>query len=111
MTATLRITGFSRPSLGNVPPDSRPFAKQFRLPADFGTLSGASRGRHFVWFEFYVDRKEQPVEGLWPIPGSGELLQGTIELPPMTIDGVRYEEQVLSFEHASYFDFFNPVNC
>jgi hypothetical protein len=108
---TLRIEGFSRPSLGNVPPDSRPFAEQFRLPADFGTLPGATAHAHFVWYEFDVPHQEQQTERVWSTLRAGELTRGTIKLPPMTIDGVTYEEQILSFEDASYFDLFNPVNC
>jgi hypothetical protein len=47
----------------------------------------------------------------YPLLGSGELTRGTIKLPPITVNGIRYEEQVLSFKHASCFDLFNPVNC
>jgi hypothetical protein len=108
--AILHIEGFSRHSLGNIPPDSRAFAEQFRLPAHFGTLPGATRGGHFAWCAFHADHPEEQTQRLWSMFNSGELIRGTIKLPPLTIGGVRYEEQILSFEHAGYFDFFNPVS-
>jgi hypothetical protein len=109
--ATVRIEGFSRASVGNVPPDSRPVAEQFRLPSDFGQLQGATRHGHFVWYAFNLAGQEQATKRLWSMLSSGELTRGTIKLPSMTVNGVRYEEQILSFERAAYFDLFNPVNC
>jgi hypothetical protein len=43
-----------------------------------------------------------------PLPSN--LLEGTVELPAMTINGHRYERQVLTFKRALFFEF-TPVDC
>ena len=39
-----------------------------------------------------------------------DLTEGTIELPAMTINGQRYERQILPFKQTKFFEI-SPVNC
>jgi hypothetical protein len=38
------------------------------------------------------------------------LTEGTIEIPAMTVNGQRYERQILPFKQTKYFEI-SPVNC
>ena len=80
----------------------------FRSSSDVGPFTGASRDRRYVWHLFLAYDEERP-NRLWSTPKG--LLQGTITLPSITVNGERYGEQVLTFVRASYFDLFSPVNC
>jgi len=39
-----------------------------------------------------------------------DLTEGTIEVPAMTINGQRYERQILPFKQTKFFEI-SPVNC
>jgi hypothetical protein len=92
----------------NVPAEFRKLPDAFT--SDLTTLSpltGASSGGYLRWYLFISRDDVRPGHFVGPPPG---LLEGTIELPPITIDGHRYPAQVLRINRASYATVI-PVNC
>jgi hypothetical protein len=75
----------------------------------FGPLVGASRDGHYVWYFFVGETNpSQGPQGLITTPRG--LLRGTVELPPMTINGQHYGPQMLLFERRAHAEV-SPVNC
>lgn len=78
-----------------------------KSPDDRGPFVGSTRGNEYVYHFFMgIDENSPGHIGLLP----ADLLRGTMELPPMTINGHRYERQVLTFKRTLFFAF-TLVNC
>ena len=76
-------------------------------PDYLGPFEGRSVGNRYVYYLFlgtdddrYSHLKSPPFH----------LTEGTIELPAMIINGIRYDSQILSFKQTKYFEI-SPVNC
>lgn len=72
-----------------------------------GPFEGRSVGDRYVYYFFNGVDDDHPNRMVsLPI----DLTEGTIELPSMTINGQRYERQILPFKQTKYFEI-SPVNC
>jgi hypothetical protein len=79
----------------------------YTSPDNLGPLEGRSVGDHYVYYMFMGVDDEQPDRWIsLPI----DLIEGTIELPAMTIDGKRFERQLLPFKQATYSGS-GPIEC
>ncbi len=92
----------------NVPLDFR------KLPDPFGSgvttlgpLPGASANGFHRWYFFMGTEEGKPGRFVGPPRG---LREGTVKVPPVTINGQRYPAQTLPIKSASYFTVM-PVNC
>ena len=65
----------------------------------FGPLNGDPERRHNIWYRFSAVNPADPKRE-FVLPSS--LLNGTITVPSLTINGVRYESQTLSFEKSFF---------
>jgi hypothetical protein len=75
----------------------------------FGPLQGASRDGHYLWYFFVAETG--PGEGqVRTISTPWGLQRGSVELPPMTINGQHYDAQTLHFERHVHLELI-PVNC
>jgi hypothetical protein len=107
---SLPIRAAPQGALGAIdPPQVRGYPDPFTSPDYFGPLQGASRDGHNAWYFFIAetDPRDGPVRTLSTPRG---LERGTIELPPLTINGQHYEPQVLHFERHRHVELM-PVNC
>lgn len=96
-------------SLGNgAPPEFRGLPDPFSSREHFGPLAGASESGHHIWYSFISESVSEPVHVLAAPEG---LLRGTVELPPMTINGEHYGPQTLHFERRTHGEIVSPVNC
>ena len=92
----------------NVPPEFRKLPDPFNSDlTTLGPLTGASSGGYYRWYLFVSRDGREPEHFVGPPLG---LLEGTIEIPPITIDGQRYPAQVLPLNRTSYLTVM-PVNC
>lgn len=79
----------------------------YTSPGMLGPLQGAAIGSRYMWYLFAVFDQSQPKNLLGIPPG---FLSGTVELPPMVINGQRYPAQVISFTQDKKVKLI-PVNC
>jgi hypothetical protein len=92
----------------NVPPEFRKLPDPFNSDlTTLGPLTGASSNGHYRWYLFVGTNGREPERFVGPPSG---LLEGTVEIPSITIDGQRYPAQVLALKRESYFTVL-PVNC
>jgi hypothetical protein len=89
------------------PAGFRTLPDPYTSPDDRGPFVGSSRGNAYVYHLFMGIDENSPGH-IASLPR--DLLEGTMELPPMTINGHRYERQVLTFKRTAFFAF-TPVNC
>jgi hypothetical protein len=78
----------------NVFPDLYGQRDPLTAPDFFGPLTGAGNGDALVWY-FFRGKDPEDLRRTVRIPSS--LRSGTILLPSMTINGVHYERQLLTF--------------
>lgn len=71
----------------------------YTTPDNFGPLVGASNGNVLTWFLYLGMQPENP-QLLVRVPL--DLIKGTIQLPSLTINGQRYESQILPFTQDKY---------
>jgi hypothetical protein len=71
----------------------------YTSPDNFGPLSGDGTDGTSLWYQYATDGS---------IPK--DMLDGSLTLPPLTIDGHRYEGQTLTFTREKYVGV-SPVNC
>jgi len=108
---TLPIRATEHGALGSRdPPEFQGMRDPYSFPDQFGPLTGESdkKGR-YLWYLF-VSETDPTLERATLLQAPPGLLRGTVELPPMTINGVRYESQMLPFERRTYAEL-SPVNC
>ena len=105
---SVQIKAFRHGALGGGnPPEFMALPDPFTSPDNFGPLSGSSKNDRYVWFLFLGIDGQNPQRTALPPKG---LVRGTIELPSITINGQRYEPQVLPFDRESYSEL-SPINC
>lgn len=92
----------------NEPPAFRQLPDPFdSTSSTLGALPGSSANGYLRWYLFVGIQEHDSGQFVGPPPG---LLEGTIELPAMTINGQLYPAQVLPFKRTSYATVM-PVNC
>jgi hypothetical protein len=103
---TLPIKAARQGSLGSVhPSEFSGFPDPFTSPDHFGPLEGGTDQGHYRWYLFVA--RTDPIH-LSTTPAG--LLRGTVELPPMTINGQHYAPETLHFERKVHTEI-SPVNC
>ncbi len=88
-------------------PEVHGLAAPYISPDDLGPFEGRSVGNRYVYY-FFLGVNDNNPNRLVSLPF--DLLEGTIELPSLTINGQRFEPQSLPFKQTSYFEIM-PVNC
>jgi len=92
----------------NSPPEFRRLPDPFDSNATpLGPFVGESSNGYYRWYLF-VSTDEQNPRLFVSAPGG--ILRGTIEIPPMIVNGRHYAAQTLTFSRASYAGVL-PVNC
>jgi hypothetical protein len=72
-----------------------------------GPFEGRSAGNRYAYYLFMGTDDNRPNRLISP---PFDLTEGTIGLPAMTINGHRYEPQILPFKQMKYSEI-SPVNC
>ena len=103
---TVHFKAFKNSSAGTEPPEFG-VAAPYIPPDSLGPFEGRSVGTRYVYYLFLGVDEVHPNRTV-SLPF--DLLEGTIELPAMIINGQRYELQTLPFKQTSYFEI-SPVNC
>jgi hypothetical protein len=91
----------------NDPPELRGLTPNYAASGDLGPFEGASVGNRHIYV-FFMGIDDNHPNRIASVPF--DLTEGTIELPAMTINGQRYEPQILPFKQTKYFEI-SPVNC
>lgn len=104
---TVHIKAFKQGAAGNNDPPELGFAGPYTSPDNLGPFTGGSSGKRYVYYFFMGVDDDHPNRTV-ALPF--DLLDGTIELPSLTINGRRYEPQVLHFKQTGYFEI-SPINC
>jgi hypothetical protein len=89
------------------PPEFRALPDPYTSTDNFGPFVGSSNGDRYVYY-FFTGVDDIDVSRGASLPF--DLLYGTIELPSMTIDGHRYEPQILPFKQTKFSEI-SPINC
>ena len=99
-------------SFGSVnPPEFMAFyASTYKDVADnyFGPFTGASKGDRHIWYLFTAFDESQVPRRVVQVPRG--LVNGTIELPALAVNGQKFDPEKLSFRRDSYRGF-TPINC
>jgi hypothetical protein len=104
----VRIRAYRQGSGGNGdPPKFQRLPDPYISPDDFGPFTGITKGDSYV-YHFFMGVSDDDPHKTASTPF--DLIEGTIELPAMTINGVHYERQILRFHEAHSFEF-TTVNC
>jgi hypothetical protein len=91
----------------NDPPEFRALPDPYTSPDSLGPYVGSSNGDRYVYY-FFSGVDEIRVDRGASLPS--DLLYGTVELPSMTINGHRYEPQILPFKQTKFSEI-APINC
>jgi hypothetical protein len=106
-TPNLKATSHAQSGVGYAPPQFMESIDHFTTPDNFGPLEGGGNGNYLLWY-LYVFMSPDDSRKLLLVPKG--LTEGTIEIPPMTINGQRYESQKLTFKRKSFVGM-AAVNC
>ena len=79
----------------------------FTAADNFGPLLGDTSNGRDLWYSF-ISETSEPVPHYIRTPNG--LIRGTVELPPITINGQSYEAQSIRFERRVHTEV-SPVNC
>jgi hypothetical protein len=79
----------------------------FTSADNFGPLVGDTSNGRDLWYLF-ISETSEPVAHYIRTPNG--LIRGTVELPPMTINGQSYEAQSIPFERRVHTEV-SPINC
>ncbi len=79
----------------------------FTSASNFGPLLGDTSNGRNLWYLF-ISATSEPVPHVIPTPYG--LIRGTVELPPITINGQSYEAQSIPFERRVHTEI-SPINC
>jgi hypothetical protein len=103
---TFKIEATWHGSLGSNDPRQFPMTPDpFTSKGNLGPLYGATHDGRYQWYMFVaVDNMGRHAVF------SDDLLEGTVELPSMTINGVTYGRQRLPFKRFTYTEL-APANC
>jgi hypothetical protein len=104
---TVHFKSFPQGAGGNNDPPEFAVRAPDTRPDELGPFEGRSVGNRYVYYFFMGVDDDRPNRTV-SLPF--DLTEGTIELPAMTINGQRYERQVLPFKQTKYPEI-SPVNC
>jgi hypothetical protein len=79
----------------------------FTSADNFGPLLGDTSNGRDLWYSF-ISVTSEPVPHFIPTPSG--LIRGTVELPPITINGQSYDAQSIPFERRVHTEI-SPINC
>ena len=79
----------------------------FTSADNFGPLLGDTSDGRNLWYSF-VSETSEPIPHLIRMPSG--LIRGTVELPPITINGQRCEAQSIPIERRVHYGIM-PINC
>lgn len=79
----------------------------FTSADNFGPLLGDTSDGRDLWYSF-ISVTSDPVRHVIPTPSG--LIRGTVQLPPITINGQSYEGQSIPFERRVHTEI-SPINC
>jgi len=106
--ATIAIRAARHGSLGSGDPrEFNALRDPFTSANNFGPLTGDTQDGRYVWYLF-ISETDDPGPRIIPTPRG--LIRGTVELPSMTINGERYDPQVLPLQHQVYAGI-SSINC
>lgn len=101
----------SHASFGNWLQHSEPFLwlpDPYRSPADLGPLlGGGTRSGGYYWYLFAAFPSANATRSLELPP---DVIDGVIQLPPITVTGERYPQQSIPFKKRTL-DRIMPINC
>lgn len=106
-STTIHFKAYPRGAGGNGDPVDFAVSAHYTSPDALGPFEGRSVGNRYVYYLFMGADENRPNRLMSPPFG---LTEGTIELPAITINGQRYEPQILPFKQTKYFEI-SPVNC
>src|SRR5882757_2616090 len=104
---TVHFKAFPQGAGGNDDPPEFSVRAPFTSPDSLGPFEGRSVGNHYVYYFFMGVNDDHP-DRMVSLPF--DLTEGTIQLPAMTINGQRYEPQILPFKQTKFFEI-SPFNC
>jgi hypothetical protein len=107
--ANLGLRAIPHPPIGtsDVPAQFMQTVDHYTAPDNYGPLQGGGEGKYLLWYKYLLYDPKDP-QGRWHLPKG--LAEGTIEVPAMTINGQRYDPQILFFKRESLFGL-AAVNC
>lgn len=82
----------------------------FSSPDNYGPLTGLTQNGRYIWYLFVAYQVDPHGDPKQQASTPSQLLRGSVELPPMTIDGQQYGPQKLHFERRIYAAV-SPINC
>lgn len=83
----------------------------FKSDTTFGPLNGASRDERSVWYLFTERIKSPPSAGVLTTEQLVDrIIEGSVKLPAITVNGKLYDPEVLPFKRESWVAVM-PVNC
>ena len=106
-TPNLRATSHSSVGVGYAPAQFMETIDHYTTPDNFGPLEGSGNGSYLLWY-LYMMMSAEDSHHMFHVPKG--LTEGTIEIPAMTINGQRYDPQVLTFKRET-FSGLAAVNC
>jgi hypothetical protein len=106
--STLNLKAASHRSIGvgYQPSQFMESIDHYTTPDNFGPLEGGGNGTYLLWYLYLMTEPQDPQGRIIP----KGLTEGTIEIPAMTINGVHYDPQILTFKKES-FTGLAAVNC
>jgi hypothetical protein len=104
---TVHFKAFPQGAGGNDDPPEFAVRAPYIPPDTLGPFEGRSVGNRYLYY-FFMGVDDDHANRMVALPF--DLLEGTIELPAISINGQRFERQTLPFKQTSYFEI-SPVNC
>lgn len=107
--ATFGLKAASHASIGTgaEPPEFMASIDPYTTSDNFGPLEGGGDGSYLLWYLYLVVSSQDPRQ---PARVSTGLTEGTVEIPPITINGHTYESQKLTFKRERFVGL-AAVNC
>jgi hypothetical protein len=105
--ATIHFKGHPRGSSGNNDPLEFAISGFYASTDALGPFEGRSVGSRYVYYSFMGIDENHPDRTISPPFG---LLEGTVVLPAMIINGQLYGPQTLPFKQAKHSEI-SPINC
>jgi hypothetical protein len=103
----VHFKAFKPGAAGNNDPPDFSVTAPYTSPDYLGPLEGRSVGNRYVYY-FFMGVDEVHANRMVSLPF--DLIEGTIELPAININGERYDPQDLTFKQTKYFEI-SPINC
>jgi len=106
-TFDLKATSHASIGTGAEPPEFMASIDHYTTPDTFGPLEGGGDGKYLLWYLYLVVSQQDSRQ---PARVSTEVIEGTVEVPSMTINGKTYESQKLKFIRERFVGL-AAINC